>query len=108
MGAVKDGPHFQLPARAIWTLAILPEMAYPHAEMNTAVDLSEPPRIPAPPELVARAEALAKEYGLACFWFRHPEARVRFMDDVRLVVHHLREYGNQKAWRAAQDLQKCL
>jgi hypothetical protein len=76
--------------------------------MNAAVQHSEPPRIPAPPELVARAEALVKEYGLACFWFWHPEAKVRYVDDVRLVVRHLREYGNQNAWRTAQELQKCL
>lgn len=83
-------------------------MAYRPAGMNTSVQLTEPPRIPAPPELVARAEALVKEYELACFWFWHPEARVRYMDDVRQVVRHLREYGNQSAWRAAQELQKCL
>ena len=89
-------------------LAAMREMAYFPAGMSAAVQLSEPPRIPAPPELIARAEELVKEYGLACFWFRHPEARVRFMDDVRLVVHHLREYGDQNAWRAAQELQRCL
>lgn len=70
--------------------------------------MTEAPRIPAPPELVKRAEALVKEYGGRCFWFRHPEARVRYMDDVELVIHHLREYGNHKAWQAAQELHKCL
>ena len=72
------------------------------------MDHTEAPRVPAPPELVARAEALVREYEAQCFWFRHPDARVKFMDDVRLVVHHLREYGNQRAWLAAQDLQRCL
>lgn len=65
-------------------------------------------RIPAPPELVERAEALVREYGYCCFWFWHPEARVRYCDDVRQVVLHLREYGNWQAWRAAQELQRCL
>jgi len=64
-------------------------------------------RIPAPPELVARAEAAVSEFR-GCFWFWSPQARVRFLDDVRLVVLHLREYGGWKAWRAAQELQRCL
>lgn len=70
---------------------------------NTYLD-----QTPAPPELIARAEALVREYDVHCFWFRHPEARVRFLGDVRLVVEHLREYGNWRAWRAAQELQRCL
>lgn len=65
-------------------------------------------RTPAPPELIARAEALVREYDVHCFWFWHPEAKVRFFGDVRLVVEHLREYGNWRAWRAAQELQRCL
>lgn len=63
---------------------------------------------PAPPELIARAEALVKEYDVDCFWFRDPEAEVRFLGDVRLVIEHLREYGNWRAWLAAQELQRCL
>jgi len=74
--------------------------------MDTVV--TDPDRIPAPPELVAKAEALVREFGTACFWFRHPEARVRYLGDVRNVVHHLREYGNHRAWWAAQELQRCL
>jgi hypothetical protein len=69
---------------------------------------TDPDQTPAPPELVAKAEALVREYDVHCFWFRHPEAKVRFIGDVRLVVHHLREYGNWRAWRAAQELQRCL
>ena len=75
------------------------------AEEAQASTVSE--RIPAPPELVARAEAAVSEFR-GCFWFRHPEARVRFRDDVRLVITHLREYGGWKAWRVAQELQRCL
>lgn len=64
-------------------------------------------RIPASRDLIARAEACLREFG-GCFWFRHPMARVRYLDDVTLVIRHLREYGDHKAWQAAQDLQKCL
>lgn len=69
---------------------------------------TDPDLTPAPPELVAKAEELVREYSVHCFWFRHPEAKVRFLGDVRLVIHHLREYGNWRAWRAAQELQRCL
>lgn len=64
-------------------------------------------RIPAPPELAEKAEELVRAFH-ECFWFWHPEARVRYWDDLPLVVEHLRDYGNKKAWRAAQDLQRCL
>lgn len=89
-------------------LARLTDWGYFLPVVNAGADISSPPRIPAPPELVARAEALVKEYETACFWFWHPEAKVRYMDDVDLVIHHLREYGNHKAWKAAQELRKCL
>ena len=68
---------------------------------------TESERIPAPPDLVARAKAAVSEFH-ECFWFRHPEARVRYLDDVRLIITHLREYGGWKAWRVAQELQRCL
>ena len=71
-------------------------------------ELSEaPPPIPAPPELVERASALVRGYP-ECFWFWHPDARVRHLADVRSVVEHLREYGDWRAWRAAQELHRCL
>ncbi len=63
--------------------------------------------VPAPPYLVERAAALVRDYP-ECFWFRHPEARIRNMDDLRLIVHHLREYGDRRAWWAAQELHQCL
>ena len=71
-------------------------------------ELSEfPTPTPAPPELVARAAALVKRYP-ECFWFWHSEARIRHLEDVRLVVEHLREYGDGRAWLDAQDLYRCL
>jgi len=33
---------------------------------------------------------------------------VRDLEDARLVVEHLREYGDRRVWRAAQELHKCL
>lgn len=75
---------------------------------STPDELREmPPPTQAPPELVERAAALVRSHP-ECFWFRHPEARIRHLEDVRLVVEHLREYGDRRAWRDAQELQKCL
>ncbi len=62
---------------------------------------------PAPPELIARAEELVRKHP-ECFWFWRPDARVTRIEDVRLVVEHLREYGDSATWREAQDLQRCL
>ena len=62
---------------------------------------------PAPPELLAQAAALVKSYP-ECFWFWHPDVRIRSLEDVRLVIEHLREYGDRRAWLAAQDLNRCL
>lgn len=72
-------------------------------EAAAAVDA----RVPATPALIARATDLVRRYP-GCFWFRHPDASIRFKDDVRLVVEHLREYGDKRAWADAQDLWKCL
>ena len=66
-----------------------------------------PPPTPAPAELIAYAVALVTA-NPDCFWFRHPEAGIRHLEDVRLVVEHLREYGGHRAWRSAQELQQCL
>ena len=77
-------------------------MAAAHEELH-----EWPPPTPAPPELIRRAAELIREYH-ECFWFRHPEARIRHLEDVRLVVEHLREYGDRRAWWAAQELHKCL
>jgi hypothetical protein len=65
------------------------------------------PPTPAPPELVERATALVRNHP-ECFWFWHPDARVRNLEDVRLVVEHLREYGGHRAWWEAQALHQCL
>ena len=66
-----------------------------------------PPPTPAPPELVERASTLVRQHP-ECFWCRHPEARIRHLEGVRLVVEHLREYGDRRAWRSAQELHQCL
>jgi len=72
-----------------------------------------PPPTPAPAELCERAAEFVRNHR-ECFWFWHPdvllrpETRVRHLEDVRLVVEHLREYGGHRAWRDAQELQRCL
>lgn len=65
------------------------------------------PTAPVSPELIERALSLVKGHP-ECFWFRHPEARIRTGGDIRLVVEHLREYGDRRAWRAAQELHQSL
>jgi len=67
-------------------------------------------QVPAEPELVAMVERASTLVRLhpECFWFWHPQAKVRNFDDIRLVITHLREYGDRRAWREAQELQRCL
>ena len=74
------------------------------AEEPAALDLD---RVPASPEVVALATELTRKFS-ECFWFRHPDARIRYEDDVRLIIEHLREYGDKRAWEAAKELRKCL
>ena len=62
----------------------------------------------ASPELVTFAKRMVREHGSKTMWYRHPDALIRYQDDVRLIVLHLREYGGWKEWGAAQELQKCL
>ena len=66
-----------------------------------------PDRSPASPDAVAFAAELVNAFP-GCFWFWHPEARVHHVDDARLVVEHLREYGDKRAWAAAKELARCL
>lgn len=62
---------------------------------------------PAPAELVERAWVLVRKHP-DCFWFRHPDARVRTLADVRLVIERLRQHGGWHAWKEAQELYQCL
>jgi len=64
-------------------------------------------RVPVSPEVAERAAEIVRRFS-ECFWFRHPEAVICFTDDVRLVIEHLREYGDKRAWTAAADLQRIL
>lgn len=80
-------------------------MAAEHDELRE-LPPPTPPTL-APLELCERASALVRSHP-ECFWFWHPEAAVRHLQDVRLVVEHLREYGDRRAWREAQELHKCL
>lgn len=67
----------------------------------------DPEQQDAAPELVARAEALVRKFP-ECFWFWHPEATIRTVEDVRLVIRRLRENGRREAWNEAQALVRCL
>jgi hypothetical protein len=58
-------------------------------------------------EVVQLARSLMRRFP-ECFWFWNPEAQILSSDDARLVVKHLREYGDKRAWEAAKELQKCL
>jgi hypothetical protein len=69
---------------------------------------SLPERVPASGELIALAAQAVRDFKGDCFWFRHPEARIRYRNDIQVIIRHLREYGGWKAWRRAQEIQKCL
>lgn len=66
-----------------------------------------PARIPISPELAARANELVRQFA-ECFWFWRSDARICHADEVELVIEHLREYGDKRAWNAAKELRKCL
>lgn len=63
---------------------------------------------PVPEAVLERARAAVRKHFAECFWFRHPEAPLENADDVRVIIEHLREYGDHAAWKLAQDLHKCL
>jgi hypothetical protein len=60
------------------------------------------------PQLIAKAQAAVDEFRPDCFWFWHPDAKIRNRSDIKNAIRHLREYGGWKAWYTAQELQKCL
>ena len=65
------------------------------------------PRTLAPPGVLEMANKIVRNFP-GCFWFRHPDAEIMWLDDVRLVIEHLREYGDHRAWQEAQRLHQCL
>ncbi len=71
--------------------------------MQTDVETSSPP---APPELVARAQALVETFH-ECVWWRDPRFKITTLEDIREVIEALRN-GGHRAWEAAQSLQRCL
>ncbi len=66
-----------------------------------------PARVPAPPEVAERATELVRQFA-ECFWFWRTDAEICYTDDVELVIEHLREYGDKRAWEAAKELRQCL
>jgi hypothetical protein len=74
--------------------------------MNAATEATPAPT-PLSPKAAETARTLIRQFP-ECFWFRHPEAPLETVEEARLVVEHLREYGGHRAWRAAQRLHSCL
>ena len=74
--------------------------------MNAATETAPAPA-PLSKEAAETARALIRQFP-ECFWFRHPDAPLGTVDEARLVVLHLREYGGHRAWREAQRLHSCL
>ena len=66
-----------------------------------------PVRIPVAPELAQRACDLVRQFP-GCFWFWKEEPAISFREDVEAVIRNLRQYGDKSAWRAAEELRKCL
>jgi len=69
--------------------------------------VAETDRVPASPEAIALATEFCKKFS-ECFWFRHSDAQIRYQDDIELVIEHLRDYGDKRAWEAAKELRRCL
>lgn len=54
------------------------------------------------------ARAAVRDFYASCFWFWKIDPPLHTEADVRNVISHLREYGDRKAWQAAQAIVKCL
>lgn len=50
---------------------------------------------------------LVKQFG-EWFWFWRTGAKIRYKDDVELVIGRVRGYGDRNAWEAAKELGRCL
>ena len=61
---------------------------------------------PASPAAIAMAQQAVRDFH-ECFWFRHPDADISTIADVRLVVERLRK-GNRAALQRGQLLHQCL
>ena len=66
-----------------------------------------PARIPVAPEVARRAKDLVRQFS-ECFWFWKEDPSIAYRDDVEAVIRNLRDYGDKKAWSAAQELRRCL
>ena len=76
------------------------------SRMNAAIEASPVPTLLSK-ETSDAARALIRQFP-ECFWFRHPDAPLATVEEARLVVLHLREYGGHRAWHEAQRLHSCL
>ncbi len=66
-----------------------------------------PARIPVAPEVARRAKDFVRRFP-GCFWFWKEDPSIAYRDDVEAVIRNLRDYGDRKAWSAAQELRQCL
>ena len=64
-------------------------------------------RVPVSSEVANRAKDLVKQFG-EWFWLWRTGAKIRYKDDVELVIGRLRGYGDRNAWEAAKELRRCL
>ena len=74
--------------------------------MNAATETAPAPT-PLSEEAAETARALIRQFP-ECFWFWNRDAAIETVEDARLVVRNLREYGGHRAWREAQRLHSCL
>jgi hypothetical protein len=65
------------------------------------------PSRPISPEVAEMARRAVRDFH-ECFWFRHPEADITDMEDVEIIIGHLRRSGGHKAWQVSQQLRSCL
>ena len=76
------------------------------SRMNAAIEASPVPTLLSK-ETSDTARALIRQFP-ECFWFWNRDAAIETVEDARLVVQNLREYGGHRAWREAQRLHACL
>jgi hypothetical protein len=74
---------------------------------NVILDIDTAPSRPISPELAEMAMRAVKDFH-ECFWFRHPDADIVDVEDVEIVIEHLRRSGGHRAWQRSKELRLCL
>lgn len=81
------------------TMSALPKTLWPDDE--------ETEHEPVSAEALRHAQEAVEKFP-GCFWFWHPDARVKGRGDVLEVIRNLREHGGKEGWREAAALVRCL